>query len=301
MSLPSSNFGARGYPYQYHQQADLDDQDDDPSGHQNISRLNSPDISQSVHSPSTGAHLRNPPTNTRPGALYSKMDFPGSNSPTRTQDRDFEWRPTESGRAGVDSGVRSGGKRVSIGTSREINPNPQSGPYLDIDVDSLLEMPPPGSDRGQVKQSPATGHRRGNSDAVSDSASSIGVISPTMSPNHKRRSLTTALGEKAFRAPILTKATTSVSAAGGSRDLHPSEIIDQRAEMTATWGIYWYLPSLMVAVFIAGLIGALGHHAFYKSLHGTRSRDQLSMVRIGTAFAFFVKANLVGAVVIAYR
>ncbi|KAI5808929.1 hypothetical protein DFH27DRAFT_478253 [Peziza echinospora] len=83
--------------------------------------------------------------------------------------------------------------------------------------------------------------------------------------------------------------------------LEPHQVIDQRSELVAEWGIYWYLPVLAIAAFVAGLVGALGHHAFYRSLHGQESREQLMMVRIGTAFAFFVKACLVGAVVLAYR
>ncbi|KAF8422002.1 hypothetical protein EV426DRAFT_535817 [Tirmania nivea] len=175
-----------------------------------------------------------------------------------------------------------------------MDPSASGGGYRAPDLDSLLECP---IQAGEPSAWPSgRGHRKANSDgsAISEVSSVFGDTSR----KEKRRSLSATLGEKAFKSPILTKSNITSTA---SRDMQPHEIIDQRAEMTATWGIYWYLPSLMVAVFIAGLIGALGHHAFYKALDGRRSVNQLSMIRIGTAFAFFVKANLVGAIVLAYR
>lgn len=57
----------------------------------------------------------------------------------------------------------------------------------------------------------------------------------------------------------------------------------------------------MVGLFILGLMGALAHHAFYKSLHGHEAKNQLQMVRYGTALAYFTKATLVGTVVLSYR
>lgn len=166
------------------------------------------------------------------------------------------------------------------------------------DLDSLLEYPIDTTDSPSGFSE--LGHKRTQSESMSEIGSVSGLpLSPT-SRKEKRKSLSATIGEKAFKSPILVKSMTNTSS-GQRRKMHPREIIDKRAELTATWGIYWYLPSLMVAVFIAGLIGAVGHHSFYKSLDGTRSINQLSMIRIGTAFAFFVKANLVGAVVLAYR
>ncbi|KAH8150102.1 uncharacterized protein LAJ45_05788 [Morchella importuna] len=74
-------------------------------------------------------------------------------------------------------------------------------------------------------------------------------------------------------------------------------------EMQMMWGtkIHWFLPSTMVTLLFLGLLGALAHHLFYQSLDGKEAKDQLMMMRIGTALAFFTKAMLVGSVVVAYR
>jgi len=59
---------------------------------------------------------------------------------------------------------------------------------------------------------------------------------------------------------------------------------------------------MMVGLFLAGLLGAVGHHVFYSRLNGQPAAGrQLTMVRIGTALAFFTKAMLVGSVLVSYR
>lgn len=78
-------------------------------------------------------------------------------------------------------------------------------------------------------------------------------------------------------------------------------LIQKRAGEVAQWGIHWWTPTSMVGLFILGLIGALAHHAFYKSLHGHEAKNQLQMVRYGTALAYFTKATLVGTVILSYR
>lgn len=69
------------------------------------------------------------------------------------------------------------------------------------------------------------------------------------------------------------------------------------------WGtkVHWFLPSLMFGLLLLGFLGAVAHHLFYDSLDGREAKNQLAMIRIGTALAFFTKATLVGSVVIAYR
>jgi hypothetical protein len=59
------------------------------------------------------------------------------------------------------------------------------------------------------------------------------------------------------------------------------------------WAMFFFLS--------LGLIGALSHHAFYVSLEGKEATDQLRMLRYGAALAFFTKACLAGAVIIAFR
>lgn len=74
-------------------------------------------------------------------------------------------------------------------------------------------------------------------------------------------------------------------------------------EKQMKWGtkIHWFLPSSMFVLLLLGFLGAVSHHLFYDSLDGKEAKNQLGMVRIGTALAFFTKAMLVGSVVIAYR
>jgi len=64
---------------------------------------------------------------------------------------------------------------------------------------------------------------------------------------------------------------------------------------------HWFVPTAMVVVFLAGCLGAVSHHLFYRYLHGRSAENQLVISRIGVAIAFFTKASLVGSVVLAYR
>ncbi|RPA97607.1 hypothetical protein L873DRAFT_1690012 [Choiromyces venosus 120613-1] len=74
-------------------------------------------------------------------------------------------------------------------------------------------------------------------------------------------------------------------------------------EQQVLWGtkIHWFMPTAMVCLLLAGILGSLGHHFFYASLHGQQAEDQLMKVRYGTVLAYFTKASLVGSVVLAYR
>ncbi|KAI9675957.1 MAG: hypothetical protein M1829_003195 [Trizodia sp. TS-e1964] len=79
------------------------------------------------------------------------------------------------------------------------------------------------------------------------------------------------------------------------------DLVNMRSKQTAEWRIHWYMPSAMVVLFVLGVVGALSHHFFYKSLDGHPAVNQLTMLRYGTAFAFFTKAMLVGSVELSYR
>ncbi|CAZ84010.1 unnamed protein product [Tuber melanosporum] len=74
-------------------------------------------------------------------------------------------------------------------------------------------------------------------------------------------------------------------------------------EQQVLWGtkIHWFMPTAMVCLLIAGILGSLGHHFFYASLQGKQAEDQLMKVRYGTVLAYFTKVSLVGSVVLAYR
>lgn len=93
---------------------------------------------------------------------------------------------------------------------------------------------------------------------------------------------------------------STVSSSGMSGDILTRM---KSREQQMLWGttIHWFLPSSMFGLLLLGFLGAVSHHLFYDSLDGKKAEKQLTMVRIGTALAFFTKAMLVGSVVIAYR
>ncbi|KAF1966163.1 hypothetical protein BU23DRAFT_487420 [Bimuria novae-zelandiae CBS 107.79] len=86
-----------------------------------------------------------------------------------------------------------------------------------------------------------------------------------------------------------------------TKDHEAQQLVDRRAGEIAEWKIHWITPALMIVLFVAGVGAALGHHFFYMSLEGEPATNQLTMVRYGTALAFFVKSALVGSVVMCYR
>jgi hypothetical protein len=108
------------------------------------------------------------------------------------------------------------------------------------------------------------------------------------------------------RKPVLDSLSfksisTNASSSRFNSDPDIQNLIDRRAEEVAAWGIHWWTPFSMGALFILGVIGAISHHIFYNSLHGQEAKDQLQKVRYGTALAFFTKATLVGSVILGYR
>lgn len=64
---------------------------------------------------------------------------------------------------------------------------------------------------------------------------------------------------------------------------------------------HWRPAWFMYVAFIFGVACAIGHHLFYKSLHGKPAVNQLAMLRYGTVISFAAKAGLVTAVVMAFR
>jgi hypothetical protein len=84
-------------------------------------------------------------------------------------------------------------------------------------------------------------------------------------------------------------------------DPRAQQLAEGRAGEIAEWHIHWTTPAIIIVLFVAGVLGALGHHFFYVHLDGQPAENQLLMVRYGTAFAFFVKSTLVGCVIVCYR
>ncbi|KAH0563524.1 hypothetical protein GP486_001904 [Trichoglossum hirsutum] len=98
----------------------------------------------------------------------------------------------------------------------------------------------------------------------------------------------------------------SISSVSSSRtrqrnDPSTEHLVRMRSRTVATWKIHWYMPTAMGGLLILGVLGAVSHHLFYRSLHGKPATNQLLKVRFGTAFAFFTKSMLVGSSVVAYR
>ncbi|KAI5859249.1 hypothetical protein GGS23DRAFT_586298 [Durotheca rogersii] len=66
---------------------------------------------------------------------------------------------------------------------------------------------------------------------------------------------------------------------------------------------WWHWPRawFMYLSFLFGVICAIGHHTFYKTLDGQPAEDQLSMLRYGSMLSLATKASLVSAVVMAFK
>lgn len=84
-------------------------------------------------------------------------------------------------------------------------------------------------------------------------------------------------------------------------DADTQALVDKRMGELAQWHVHWTTPATMVSLFVAGILGAIGHHSFYAHLNGKSATEQLQMVRYGTALAFFTKSMLVATVVVCYR
>ncbi|RSM04592.1 hypothetical protein CEP52_006775 [Fusarium oligoseptatum] len=65
--------------------------------------------------------------------------------------------------------------------------------------------------------------------------------------------------------------------------------------------IHWYHPSLMVVLWLVGFALAVGHHVYYVSMDGRDAGDQRWVIRVGTGFAFLVKACFAASLDIAIK
>jgi hypothetical protein len=102
------------------------------------------------------------------------------------------------------------------------------------------------------------------------------------------------------------KARLLGSAAGESEPYQRSQVQDEPPgpprNNTAPQFLRWQNPIWLMLLFYAlGIVAAISHHAFYKSLDGKEASNQLIMLRYGGIFAYFLKANFVAAVLLAYR
>ncbi|KAL2674179.1 hypothetical protein Neosp_012626 [[Neocosmospora] mangrovei] len=87
---------------------------------------------------------------------------------------------------------------------------------------------------------------------------------------------------------------------------HPVRLIDRQYPSledapSTEIEIHWYHPSLMIALWLAGLAFAIGHHTYYASMHGKDAQDQKWVIRVGTGLAFLVKASFAASLGIAIK
>ena len=116
----------------------------------------------------------------------------------------------------------------------------------------------------------------------------------------------TPLQPSDLRAPTPQSAAPSLyslSSLNHYKTMDPAtqQLVDKRVGELAEWHIHWITPALIMVMFVAGVLAALGHHFFYVRLDGQPAENQLKMVRYGTALAFFVKSTLVGCLIMCYR
>ncbi|OCL13600.1 hypothetical protein AOQ84DRAFT_263660, partial [Glonium stellatum] len=105
------------------------------------------------------------------------------------------------------------------------------------------------------------------------------------------------------RKSIASSVNTFRTGLTASKTMDPDTqaLVERRAGEIAHWNIHWETPAVIIVLFVAGLMGAIGHHLFYTHLDGKPAEDQLQKIRYGTALAFFTKSTLVGSVVMSYR
>lgn len=113
-------------------------------------------------------------------------------------------------------------------------------------------------------------------------------------------------GPQDSQAHLLTQGTRAEEV---GRDAPASEYVRSRRwqdrnrffRFIAWWQGFWSEAWSMCCFLVAGILFAVGHHIFYNDLDGKEADNQSRMLRYGTALAFLAKANLVTAVILAFR
>lgn len=184
------------------------------------------------------------------------------------------------------------------------SPNPFTDPYDPYDDATREPIPLSDFSRQSMDVSNSGNYRRSGSPDISppdtpsigfgassrslgrnDQYTPVGGLDPSFQPQHAGNSL--------YSLSTLSHYKT--------QDADTQRLLDRRAGELAQWHIHWATPAAAIALFVAGVMAALGHHFFYAYLDGQTAENQLLKVRYGTAFAFFVKSTLVGSVVLCYR
>ncbi|KAI5919592.1 hypothetical protein F4810DRAFT_686867 [Camillea tinctor] len=120
-----------------------------------------------------------------------------------------------------------------------------------------------------------------------------GINEATDQLNLELRSNTKPLGR--IRAAISTRKTSALLGYGSKM----SYTVIQQEKRFTWWS--WHAGWKMYGFFLAGIGFAVGHHAYYNFYHGKPANDQAGIMRYGTLLAFLAKANLIWAILAAFR
>ncbi|PVI03515.1 hypothetical protein DM02DRAFT_244909 [Periconia macrospinosa] len=195
---------------------------------------------------------------------------------------------------------------MASNTNPSASPNPFSDPY---DPYNSPREPIPLSDfsRQSVDVSSSQNYRRSASPDISPPESPAIGFGPTSRGLGRNGGQYAPVGDgsdpEGFRPQVAGNSLYSLSTLSQykTQDAATQRLVDRRAGELAQWHIHWATPAIAIALFVAGVMAAVGHHLFYAHLDGQPAKDQLLKIRYGTALAFFVKSTLVGCVVLCYR
>jgi hypothetical protein len=102
--------------------------------------------------------------------------------------------------------------------------------------------------------------------------------------SHSRTASDSSLLETHPHFPVYTR--------NGNKSRFNTSFAQLRWRSNSSW--------MMYVCFIVGIAGATSHHFFYTSLRGKEAKDQILMLRYGTALAYITKASFAASVGLAY-
>ncbi|KAH6614010.1 hypothetical protein C7974DRAFT_68531 [Boeremia exigua] len=188
-------------------------------------------------------------------------------------------------------------------SSRDVSPNRRAEPYDPFhDQIEMSHLPEPSlnahnshSSREQSLEDEQRGrsHGRSHSGAYLLPTQNSSQYAPLNSRQESPRPSMRSGRESMISVASLYQAKTM--------DADTQALVEKRVGELAQWHVHWTTPAIISSLFVAGVMGALGHHFFYAHLNGKPATEQLMMVRYGTALAFFTKSMLVSCVVVCYR
>ncbi|KAF2739003.1 hypothetical protein EJ04DRAFT_509158 [Polyplosphaeria fusca] len=187
----------------------------------------------------------------------------------------------------------------SPNSSRSVSPQVSPRPYDPFDPPlDPIEM------SSFAQSSPRLEHQRGRS--LGEASLADDPSSPHMGGHRGGKQYAPIPNQDSSHGPPQPSEASLYSMGSGlnfykTRDADTQALVDRRAGELAQWHVHWSTPAIIAALFVGGVLGALGHHFFYAHLDGRPATEQLKMIRYGTALAFFVKSTLVGCVILCYR